>query len=748
MPEDKLAVAARRLEKLLGQVGRLEDRGDLNDSEQKKVSRHTEFEQRLRLVRARLPEPHQDEPMSNPATSVLELAVSFNGACVDEALAREQARDGRKRAKAAARALASDARGVLEELRAEEKQRQRTFGTQKQAMVKDYAKKFANPARHFGQHVFTQMLQVEWAMRPEAQGCSGRSLGATFRSMLLGIFDESDLPAMPGLYSMDALQAALAEPVLHHAALGAIRDVKVLSSGLPGIIGRQIIDADHDSLRGIWQRATEMRRAERKAASRSAGRPPARTSFSLLQQKCGTRYTAAQRRALFRYRHMSGGSATALSMRGAQRLARQGSQLLFDITQDELDKVKLPSAGTCSTIDCTVHMIQRAKEVEYTFSQCAYWAACDEGSRDKKSFLAGAIGAVRPHDLRRAYEAFASKLARIGGKTAASIAAELVDRIKAMNAPLEQLHFFCTDNTNSMVGHKGGAHAKLCQMVDKETDHAHWIISRIPCLSHVGHNTALQVLRSLGPVQRAADDLLSHRKRRDDAVSGNRWLLPELLDDTCFLIKDTEGCVEHIRKVEKLQTIRDPPLSPNQRWLYSCSQASYLSPMGQRLEIAMGFIVDKMLQQHSKSLDEIQPEESFEGDDLNITFGMMADALEEASEVPHFRRVASLLRELGQPENRLGICVVAIFYESQFESFVNYTENDNARVFCSVHRVLRRTIEWVADAADPSNITSDVWTDDFEPLQAFAQTREAFKPVNVRKVASDAIQTLDVPSNP
>eukprot|EP00966_Prymnesium_polylepis_P035236 818913-Prymnesium_polylepis.1 len=100
-------------------------------------------------------------------------------------------------------------------------------------MVKDYAKKFANPARHFGQHVFTQMLQVEWAMRPEAQGCSGRSLGATFRSMLLGIFDESDLSAMPELYSMDALQAALAEPVLHHAALGAIRDVKVLSSGLP-----------------------------------------------------------------------------------------------------------------------------------------------------------------------------------------------------------------------------------------------------------------------------------------------------------------------------------------------------------------------------------------------------------------------------------------------------------------------------------------------------------------------------------
>eukprot|EP00966_Prymnesium_polylepis_P194613 4511591-Prymnesium_polylepis.1 len=114
--------------------------------------------------------------------------------------------------------------------------------------------------------------------------------------------------------------------------------------------------------------------------------------------------------------------------------------------------------------------------------------------------------------------------------------------------------------------------------------------------------------------------------------------------------------------------------------------------MGQRLEIAMCFIVDKMHQQHSKSLDEIQPEESFEGDELNVTFGIMADALEEASEAPHFRRVASLLRELGQPENRLGICVVAIFYESQFESFVNYTENDNARVFCSVHRVLRRTI--------------------------------------------------------
>ena len=32
MPEDKLAAEARRLEKLLRQVGRLEDRGDLNDS--------------------------------------------------------------------------------------------------------------------------------------------------------------------------------------------------------------------------------------------------------------------------------------------------------------------------------------------------------------------------------------------------------------------------------------------------------------------------------------------------------------------------------------------------------------------------------------------------------------------------------------------------------------------------------------------------------------------------------------------
>ena len=86
-------------------------------------------------------------------------------------------------------------------------------------------------------------------MRPEAQGASGRSLGATFRAELLKVYDaEADIPSLTGSYNMDDLQRALnTSDSLHRAALDAIRDVKTFSTGLPGIVGDLLL-RQHDSL--------------------------------------------------------------------------------------------------------------------------------------------------------------------------------------------------------------------------------------------------------------------------------------------------------------------------------------------------------------------------------------------------------------------------------------------------------------------------------------------------------------------
>ena len=59
---------------------------------------------------------------------------------------------------------------------------------------------------------------LEFVMRPENQGRNGRSLGASFRCQLLKVYSEADVPSLPGIYSLDVLQAALQQPALAFTA--------------------------------------------------------------------------------------------------------------------------------------------------------------------------------------------------------------------------------------------------------------------------------------------------------------------------------------------------------------------------------------------------------------------------------------------------------------------------------------------------------------------------------------------------
>ena len=398
---------------------------------------------------------------------------------------------------------------------------------------------------------------VEYVLRPEVYGCSGRSLGATFYAELLSVYDAADLPALTGLYAMDELQTMLLQrTMLHRAALAAIRDVKTFSSGLPGILGQQAIQPQ-DSLLGVWQRVA----ANSGAAASKLGRPKKQSKvFEPVQQKDGARFTAKARRAFFLWRHQSHATQRALSMRGARRLALGGAQLLFNVTEDDLNSFQLPSAGTASTIDRSVHAVQRLKEVESTFAQQSFWVGTDGGSRKKQSFVAGAVGAVRPHDQRRAYECFARKLSSKSGQAEAAAAVEAVIE---MGAPLQNWEFLVTDNTNTMVGPAGGMHNHVCKLLKEKTNGRHYVVSRVPCSSHVAHNESFQVLTSMGPLRRQPDELLAHRKSRNEDVSGSRWLMVELLEDACSIIKNTEGCAEHVRKMEGLKTLGQPPLAPS-----------------------------------------------------------------------------------------------------------------------------------------------------------------------------------------
>jgi hypothetical protein len=256
-------------------------------------------------------------------------------------------------------------------LREEERRRQRLHAAATTRLVRELALKLSNPLRHFGGGAFIQLMMCEFVMRPEVQGRSGRSLGVAFRSQLLLVYEPSDVPTLPGLYSLDVLQASLNTPLLQRAALQAIDDVKLFSLHLPGVLGK-VEPTEADSLLGLWQRAAEVRAAEARRPQR--GRPRHRIEFALRQNMTGNRYSAALRKAVYLYRHKSG-TERSISMRGAASLARDGATLLFDISDDDIARVRLPSAGTCSLIDRAVHRVQRMQEVEFTFSRVTYFVA-------------------------------------------------------------------------------------------------------------------------------------------------------------------------------------------------------------------------------------------------------------------------------------------------------------------------------------------------------------------------------------
>ena len=571
---------------------------------------------------------------------------------------------------------------------------------------------------------------IEYVLRPEVHGRNGRSLGAMFHKELLSVYGNSDLPVLTGLYAMDALQTMLLQrPKLHRAALAAIRDVKTFSSGLPGILGQQAVQPQ-DSLLGVWRRVA----ANSGAAASKLGRPKKeRRAFEPVQQKDGARFTAKARRAFFLWRHQSHATQRALSMRGAKRLALGGVQLLLNVAEDDLKSFQLPSAGTASTIDRSVHAVQRVKEVELTFAKQTFWVGTDGGSRKKQSFVAGAVGAVRPHDQRRAYECFVGKLSSKSGQAEATAAVEAVIE---MGAPLDKWEFLVTDNTNTMIGLIGGMHNHVCLLLREKTNGQHCVVSRVPCSSHVAHNESFQVLKSMGPLRRQPDELLAHRKSRNEDVSGSRWMLVELLEDTCSTIKNTEGCTEHVRKIEGLKTLGQPPLAPEERWGYTCSQAGWLKPSTSRLETAMAYVVDSLLKSHgSPLLDELHGNAAMDNplhDVQGITFGTMADSLEELCD-SHATKLAVLLRELGQPKVRLGLSVIAIYYNESLKPFLDFTENDDGDMFTRVHRVLRQRYTWLADIADDANSTSLAWVTDFEPLRSYVASRPvAFQEINVR----------------
>ncbi|EOD38847.1 hypothetical protein EMIHUDRAFT_122153, partial [Emiliania huxleyi CCMP1516] len=243
-------------------------------------------------------------------------------------------------------------------LREEERRRQRLHAAATTRLVRELALKLSNPLRHFGWGAFIQLMMCEFVMRPEVQGRSGRSLGVAFRSQLLLVYEPSDVPTLPGLYSLDVLQASLNTPLLQRAALQAIDDVKLFSLHLPGVLGK-VEPTEADSLLGLWQRAAEVRAAEARRPQR--GRPRNRIEYALRQNMTGNRYSAALRKAVYLYRHKSG-TERSISMRGAASLARDGATLLFDISDDDIARVRLPSAGTCSLIDRAVHRVQRMQE--------------------------------------------------------------------------------------------------------------------------------------------------------------------------------------------------------------------------------------------------------------------------------------------------------------------------------------------------------------------------------------------------
>jgi len=380
-------------------------------------------------------------------------------------------------------------------------------------------------------------------------------------------------------------------------------------------------------------------------------------------------------------------------------------------------------------------------------------------------------------------------------KAGSGVGAAVVEAVKALEVPVKNIDYCCTDTTNSNsglrlpvakggLGGDGGAYAHVWAAFKAK---GHILFFMLWCLSHVVNNEVAAVMRSCGPCVRT--ELLRKKNKRrggassapsdaaaaDDSAEGEddegeaeedeedeapaesgapassskkkaptRWLLQELLHDVVLSINQTEGCRDYVRDMEELERLNQPTHGVETRWAYYTDVAAWLQPHTGRIELIITYLLHRWLIAEGQAGLDVPEAAEGDGDgaEADDVWVLRGDAL--ALKIGQLNNTArkQLLAELADPTLRIWLIFLALYGKCSVKRFLNFTQNDSPGIAFKTPRVIRSRIDYLEGLADADG--DPLLHDDFDVLKEFVESRPAVYDADhdkVRRIIRKAAET-------
>ena len=411
-------------------------------------------------------------------------------------------------------------------------------------------------------------------------------------------------------------------------------------------------------------------------------------------------------------------------------------------------------------------------------ARCVHVCPLSQKTINHLSWCLITLNAMRTAEQREREVLSASKLQPNDegkSKAGSGIAAAVYASVEALDVPVNNIDYCCTDTTNSNsglrlpiekggLGGDGGAYAHLFAAFRAK---GHILFFMLWCLSHLVNNEVAAVMKACGPVVRdelirkkskvqgdassvpsetaaeaGADSEADEAEEAEGAAeappapkkkSPKRWLLAELLNDTVCAINQAEGCRAYVRGMEALERLKQPSYGVDTRWGYYIDVAIWLQPHTGRIELIITYLLHRWLVAEGQAGLDV-PEAAEGGGDDDDEWVLRGDALaHKIAQLKHSAR-KQLLAELADPMLRIWLIFLAVYGKRSAKRFLDFTQNDSPGIAFKAPRVIRLRIAFLEGVADASS--DPLLHPEFDPLKEFVEARSAVYAKHHDKVRS------------
>jgi hypothetical protein len=383
--------------------------------------------------------------------------------------------------------------------------------------------------------------------------------------------------------------------------------------------------------------------------------------------------------------------------------------------------------------------IQRTKSLESVFQRegvRAYGQFDEAATANGQSWSAFLLNAPRPCDGKR--ERLLLRLSKLTNKTGRSVSAACTSALGEFGAPLKQMDFLVSDDTSSNsslknVSLKGGAYAHTWAWMRRQEKHV--LLFFIRCQSHVAHNEFLAVLSTGGYCVR--EHLLHRTGARNEAKSGKRLRLLELLADLRYAVLHADRCVAYLRVAQGLEQLGQPP-SGTGRWLFWLRMVRWLRPLGAGYDHLLAFLLHTWLEEQGSdgiALPTVTAADGEDGGEEDETSDEAEAEDGEATPPLSGARLAELiasikdvgkrdlLQEMADPEVRTWLCFLQCYGSCSCEPYLHWTESDDEGKAFDMPRMVRERRARLALLASIDEEDDQLDRAEMERLSTFVSER-------------------------